>query len=115
MESAFVAVLEGLHESVTWTVKADVPYAVGVPLTAPVDALRDRPAGQDPALNDHASGVAPPVAARVAEYATPCWPSESDAVVMVRSAGITVMERLLVAEFAGVQASVARTVKLAVP
>ena len=67
MESAFVAVFAGVQESVARTVKLDVPYAVGVPLTTPVAALSERPAGRLPALSDHAIGVAPPEEASVCE------------------------------------------------
>jgi hypothetical protein len=47
MPSAFVAVF--FAASVTWTVRLEVAAVVGVPVIAPVDALRDRPAGRVPA------------------------------------------------------------------
>jgi hypothetical protein len=48
--SAFVAVV--LAESLTCTVKLDVPAVVGVPASTPA-MLRERPAGKVPALTDH--------------------------------------------------------------
>ena len=42
------AVLAGLLESVTVTVKLEVPEAVGVPVIAPLEALRLSPAGSEP-------------------------------------------------------------------
>jgi len=39
---------------------------VGVPLTAPVLALRDSPAGSVPLVRDQVYGVVPPVAASMA-------------------------------------------------
>jgi hypothetical protein len=67
-----------------------VPAALGVPLTAPVDAFTVRPAGKfAPA---HVYGGVPPVTARLAAYATPATPPGSDVVVMV-SAGAMVRDR----------------------
>ena len=45
------AVLAGLLESVTVTVKLEVPEAVGVPVMAPV-VLRLSPAGSEPDVSD---------------------------------------------------------------
>ena len=50
---AALGVMMGLA-SVTMTVKFDVPTVVGVPLMTPVDALMAIPAGNVPALIDHA-------------------------------------------------------------
>jgi len=62
-----VAVLLGLSESVTVTVKLIGPTfgPVGVPVIAPVAALRVSPAGKLPVVTDHESGVMPPAAANV--------------------------------------------------
>ena len=49
---------------VTWTVKVEVPVAVGVPLRTP-DVDRVSPAGSDPDEVDHVNGAVPPVAANV--------------------------------------------------
>ncbi len=50
-------------ESATWTVKPKLPVALGVPLMAPVEALRANPVGKAPALSAHVYGPTPPVAA----------------------------------------------------
>jgi hypothetical protein len=47
------AVLGGLLESVTVTVKLDVPDAVGVPVIAPDEAPRLSPAGSEPEVIAH--------------------------------------------------------------
>jgi hypothetical protein len=46
------AVLAGLLESVTWTVKLEVPDALDVPVMAPVEVLRLSPAGREPDVSD---------------------------------------------------------------
>jgi hypothetical protein len=43
--------LGGLLESVTVTVKLEVPVAVGVPVIAPLEALRLSPAGSEPLVS----------------------------------------------------------------
>ena len=43
----------GVSESVTVTVKFEVPEAVGVPEITPVDALRSRPEGKLPVVIVH--------------------------------------------------------------
>jgi len=50
-----LAVLVGLSESVTVTVKLIVPTCgpVGVPVIAPVDVFSDKPAGKLPLVTDH--------------------------------------------------------------
>ncbi len=54
IESAWSSVSAvGVWESVTLTVKFDVPPAVGVPLSVPLDELSDRPAGRLPERTDH--------------------------------------------------------------
>jgi hypothetical protein len=45
------AVLAGLLESVTVTVKLEVPELVGVPVIAPLEALRLNPAGREPLVS----------------------------------------------------------------
>jgi hypothetical protein len=47
-----VAVLAGLLESVTFTVKLEVPDALGVPVIAPLEVLRLSPAGREPDVSD---------------------------------------------------------------
>jgi hypothetical protein len=46
------AVFTGLLESVTCTVKLEVPVAVGVPVMAPLEALRLSPPGREPDVSD---------------------------------------------------------------
>ena len=60
---AWVAVW--LLASVTLIVKFDVPAAVGVPDSSPVEAFRVIPAGRLPPLTDHAYGPVPPLAVSV--------------------------------------------------
>ena len=45
---------------------AAVTAVVGVPAITPLDAVRDKPAGNDPAVIDQVSGEVPPVVANVA-------------------------------------------------
>jgi hypothetical protein len=46
------AALAGMLESVTVTVKLEVPELVGVPVIAPLEALRLSPAGSEPLVSD---------------------------------------------------------------
>ena len=55
--------------------------------------------------------MVPPLAVRVAEYATVCVPLASDAVVMVSGPAITML-KAFVAFCTGLLASVTRAVKL---
>jgi hypothetical protein len=48
--------------SATLAVKLDVPAAEGVPVMAPVDALRESPVGNAPAEIDQVNAPVPPVA-----------------------------------------------------
>lgn len=66
IEKLFVDVCAGEDESVTLTVKDDVPAAVGVPLICPA-LLKESPAGSEPELIDQLYGVVPPLATRNAE------------------------------------------------
>ena len=50
-----------------WTVKLNVPAAVGVPLTRPLVALRVRPAGSEPVMTLQVIGAVP-VAVKVWVY-----------------------------------------------
>src|SRR5271165_4368389 len=56
----------GVCESVTWTLKLEVPNAVGVPLITPA-ALMLSPGGSVPDASDQVKGCRPPVAVKVAE------------------------------------------------
>ena len=61
-----VAVFGEELESVTLTVKEEVPAAVGVPLITPLP-LSVKTAGNEPEATDQLYGVVPPLAASVAE------------------------------------------------
>ena len=52
MDRLAEAVLAGMLESVTVTVKLEVPELVGVPVIAPLEALRLSPAGSEPLVSD---------------------------------------------------------------
>jgi len=56
----------GFSESVTCTVKLDVPIEVGVPEMTPVLAVRVRPDGGEPVTINQEYGAKPPVAENVA-------------------------------------------------
>ena len=56
----------GVPESVTRTVKLEVPGVVGVPEMTPL-LLSVNPVGSAPLASDHAYGLVPPLAARLAE------------------------------------------------
>ena len=73
--------------SVTVVVTEKVPALVGVPLIAPaVEA--ESPSGRPLTAKDYLP--LPPMAARVAEYATFTVPSGSEAVVIVSAAAVMV-------------------------
>jgi len=61
--------------------------AEGVPATAPVKALSDRPDGSDPLVSVHLYGEVPPLAVNVAAYAFPTVPAGSPVVVMLTGVG----------------------------
>ena len=63
MLSALVAVCA---RALTWTVKFEVPVAVGVPEITPVLAVSVSPGGSAPLAIDHVYGGVPPLAASVA-------------------------------------------------
>jgi hypothetical protein len=56
----------GVVESVTFTVKPNVPEEVGVPEIVPLE-VKVRPAGNAPALMLQLYGVVPPLAAKIVE------------------------------------------------
>jgi hypothetical protein len=72
----------GAVESITLTVKLNVPAVVGVPEITPVDAAKLNPAGSIPALTLQLYGVVPPLACNVVVYAVPTVPPGSDAAVV---------------------------------
>ena len=106
IESALVA---DPAEFSAFTVKLEVPAAVGVPVIVPL-VFRVNPAGSVPLEMLHVMGVVP-VAARVWLYAVPTVPFGSVVVVIAGSA-TTVIESAFVTDPAEFSAF---TVKLAVP
>src|SRR5580704_5226394 len=66
-------------------VKFTVPNEVGMPLIAPVEAFRVRPAGSEPALTDHVYGETPPVAETLVLSSEPSTPFGSVIGVMARA------------------------------
>lgn len=66
MLSCLVADMGVAAESWTFTVKVDVPAAVGVPEIAPLLALSDRPFGRLPVVMLQERFPVPPLAAKVA-------------------------------------------------
>ena len=106
----------GVAESVTLTVKLDVPVAVGVPEMVPaLGLLKLKPVGSDPALMLQVYGGVPPMACKVWLYTLSILPPASDVVVTLNGGWITVMLKLafLVAAV-GVCESVTVTVKFEV-
>jgi hypothetical protein len=61
-----VAVVGVEDESVTRTVKFEVPAVVGVPVILPVEAFRAKPPGSAPVAIDQVCGWVPPLAINVA-------------------------------------------------
>jgi len=109
MDSAFVA--EALNVSAAFTVKLEVPDAVGVPVIAPPE-LKESPVGRLPELSVQVSEPVPPVAARVWLYAT-LIVSAGRLDVVILTAALTTIESAFVADAPRVSAAFA--VKLEVP
>ena len=91
----FVAVCAGDEESLTCTLKGDIPACVGVPLICPVEAVRPSPVGKAPELIDHEYGAVPPEEVRVAAYVEFTCPEVSEPVVIATdaAAGAIVTEK----------------------
>jgi hypothetical protein len=109
MLNTAVAVFDA--ESVTFTVKLDVPAAVGVPEMTLL--VRPSPGGNEPEMMLHVYGGVPPVAAREYEYAIPTAPLGGAVVVMVTVPDAIVILRFAVAVWE--DESVTLSVKLEVP
>ncbi len=58
----------GVPESLTLTVKVNLPLTVGVPESSPVVALSVMPAGRLPDTSFHLYGASPPWATRYVTY-----------------------------------------------
>ncbi len=97
----FVVICDALSR--TWTVKFAVPAVVGVPVITPA-ADNVRPAGGVPDVTDHRYGGAPPVAAKLWEYAVSTAPFGRDDVV-IESGGMMVRENPFVTGFETVSAT----------
>jgi hypothetical protein len=93
-------------ESVTFTVTLKEPEAVGVPEMAPAEESV-RPGGNEPELIPQVYGVTPPVASKVAEYASPACPDGIVVLVIWREvvAAATVMLSCALAVCAGEEES----------
>jgi hypothetical protein len=104
----------GAAESVTCTLKFAVPAGpVGVPVIAPEDAFKLRPAGSEPPVMLQVYVPVPPLAARACEYAVPISPLGSGlVVVMVSAKGVAVILACICAESAGVPESTTWTVNV---
>jgi len=81
-------------ESVTVALKVEAPRVLGVPVIAPVEVLRVKPAGREPLMLNVYGGVPPP-AVSADEYATPTCPVLAGQ-VKVNCAGAMVMLQLMV-------------------
>lgn len=104
----------GRPESVSFTVKVDVPATVGVPEIVPLAAFNVSPVGSAPVVMLQPYGVVPPVAFITALYGVPCWPVGNVDVVMLSAAvPVTMILKAFVAVWAvGVVESVTFAVKL---
>jgi hypothetical protein len=107
MLTCCVALIAGLPESVTFTVKVEVATVVGVPVIAPVPVLRLNPAGRVPAETLQVSVPAPPLAFSVCEYAAPTVPPGRE---VLETAGADVIVRLTAAVLVESATDVAVTV-----
>jgi len=115
IDSGCVSVAGTYWESVTCTVKFQVPVVVTVPLMTPVEEASVNPGGRLPEMTAHVYGVQPPVAASVCEYATFTIASGSVVVVISRAASVPMtIDSGCVAVPAGESESATSTVKLAV-
>lgn len=105
----------GVSESVTCTVKLEVPVAVGVPVIAPVAAFSVSPPGRLPLVMAQVYGDTPPAAATLALYPALITPVGSEVVVTLKVGALMVMLRAAEAVLAGDSESVTLTVKLMTP
>jgi hypothetical protein len=76
--------------SVTSAVNIDAPVAVGMPVIAPLDAMRESPAGRLPDGIDQARGAVPPEEASVWLYATLIVSAGRPGVVTAKAAFTTI-------------------------
>jgi hypothetical protein len=76
----------GEVESVTLTVKLEVPTLCDFPDITPVVALSKNPLGKLPAEIDHVYGIVPPAPVMLSKYDWPTVPLGSDVVVIASGA-----------------------------
>ena len=79
--------------------------AVGVPVIAPVEAFNLSPPGNAPLVVVQFKAGVPPVATRVAMYATPTCPLGKEAVEIAKVAGAIVSVRLTLLDCMGLPES----------
>jgi hypothetical protein len=92
-----------------------VTAMVGVPMMAPVAALKFKPAGKVPLVNVQVYGVLPPVALSEVLYAALICPLGKEVVVITSPAAEIVSERLTICERAGLLESVTLKVSGVLP
>jgi len=90
MLNSLLTFCTGFPASVTFTVKLNIPAAVGVPVIAPLVAFIANPVGRPPAVIDQLNGVVPPVVDKVAEYPVFTTPPGNVDVVITSGAACTV-------------------------
>src|SRR3954447_19943550 len=72
--------------SVSWTTKVELPAAVGVPLSSPVEAVKLMPPGSDPLATDQVKGAVPSFTVSWRLYPTPTSPAGGSAKVRLGEA-----------------------------
>jgi hypothetical protein len=110
-----VAVWAGEPLSVTFTVNVEVPAVVGVPVTAPLEAFSDSPAGKVPEAMLQVKGAVPPCAFSVDEYPRLPVPFGSETVLIFKVAGAITMLNCCVAVCTGELLSVNLIMNVDVP
>src|ERR1041385_6297199 len=81
-------------ESVTLTVKENVPAVVGVPVIAAVVGFNVRPGGSEPVATEYVYGAVPPLTVIWPLYAVPTVPVVAEAHCAVISGGAILMPQL---------------------
>ena len=90
IDNCLVAIFCGKEESLTWTVKVNVPANAGAPDKAPAAVLKIIPAGKAPREIDQIYGFVPPDADNVWEYAAPVVPPGNVVVLIINAGASTV-------------------------
>jgi hypothetical protein len=106
----------GVELSVTCTVSAAVPTAIGVPLITQVPGVRTRPAGSTPEVMLQLYGTAPPLTPIVALYTTPNVPFGRLVDVRINDPGVTIVRLSVPLTLScGIELSVTLTVRFVTP